>query len=64
MTVNKKKKPTKRLYLGWKHRGRSHSAFVLVSASKGGGQNIRDVDNEMSLPELQELLKGTNMILC
>ena len=61
-------KTTRRIYFGWKH-GATDRMYTLVSGSKGGGSQRRDVSKgggsqrrdvewELDLSGLLDLMKG------
>ncbi|XP_053388509.1 uncharacterized protein LOC128551637 [Mercenaria mercenaria] len=52
--ILRNEKPTRRLYIGWKHKATGH--FKIVSASKGGGQRLLDVRKDSSYTELVKLI--------
>ena len=54
--INRNEKPTKRLYVGWKHQTKVTGSFKVVSAGKGGGQQALDVRKESSFTELVKLI--------
>ncbi|XP_053372911.1 uncharacterized protein LOC123560267 [Mercenaria mercenaria] len=52
--IIRNEKPTRCLYIGWKHKATGH--FKIVSASKGGGQRLLDVRKDSSYTELVKLI--------
>ena len=47
----KKNKLTRRLYVGWKH-AINKNVFKIITASKGGGQHVMDLNKDLTLSEL------------
>lgn len=47
----KKNKLTRRLYVGWKH-AINKNVFKIITANKGGGQYIMDLNKDLTLSEL------------
>ncbi|XP_069133144.1 uncharacterized protein [Argopecten irradians] len=51
------RKSTRRIYVGWKHMVKGN-AYQLISASKGGGQHILDIEKDCNKDQLLSQILG------
>jgi hypothetical protein len=50
----KNEKPTRRIYVGWKHL--TSNVYKIVTVKDGGGQQVIDVNKDSDLEQLKEII--------